>query len=285
MLSALRETVTVPIYDNHMHMDPRGRNILAVKEFEAAGGTGFTLVNLPYDEVTISEGEDFRRQYRITLSQAEQVRERTNVSVNVAVGPYPVLLIPLSERFGIEKAERIMMKGMDIAAELVSSGEANALGEIGRPHFPVDNEISEASERILTHGMELARECSCPVIIHCESSDDTMQRLRDTADKAHLDPGMVIKHLSQPLVLESENKGIMPSVAASRSAIHEALSKGTRFMLETDYIDNPERPNVVMPPATVPKRIKGLLTSGEMSEETVWKICSDIPDALYSRRR
>jgi len=283
MLSALREGVTVPIYDNHMHMDPKGRNILAVKEFEKEGGTGFTLVNLPYEEVTISDAEDLRRQYGITLSQARAVRERTNVSVNVAVGPYPVLLIPLSERFGIGKAEKIMMKGMDIAAELVSSGEANAIGEIGRPHFPVNDEINEASERILTHGMELARECSCPVIIHCESSDDTMQRLRDTADKACLDPGMVIKHLSPPLVLESENKGIMPSVAASRSAIREALSKGTRFMLETDYIDNPERPGVVMPPATVPKRIKGLMSSGEMNEETVWKICSDIPNAYYKR--
>jgi len=276
--------VTVPIYDNHMHMDPRGRNILAIKEFEEAGGTGFTLVNLPYEGVVISGAEDFARQYGITLSQAQDVREKTSVAVNVAVGPYPVLLIHLAERFGIGKAEKIMMKGMDIAAGLVSEGKANAIGEIGRPHFPVSAEIEEASERILTHGMELAKECSCPVIIHCESSDDTMRRLRGTADTAGLDPGRVVKHLSPPLILESENKGIMPSVAASRSALREALSKGDRFMVETDHIDSPERPGVVMPPATVPKRIKGLMSSGEIDEETVWRICSDIPSALYSRR-
>ena len=276
--------MTVPIYDNHMHMDPRGRNILAVKEFEEAGGTGLTLVNLPYESAVISEAEDFRRQYGITLSQAQDVRDKTNASVNVAVGPYPVLLIHLAERFGIEKAEKTMMKGMDIAADLVSDGKANAIGEIGRPHFPVSQDITEASERILTHGMELAKGCSCPVIIHCESSDGTMPWLRAAADTAGLSPGMVIKHLSPPLVLENENKGIMPSVAASRSALREALSKGNRFMVETDYIDSPERPGVVMPPATVPKRIKGLLSSGEIDEETVWKICSDIPSALYGRR-
>jgi TatD-related deoxyribonuclease len=284
MLSALSGTVKLPIYDNHMHMNPRGRNILAAKEFEDAGGTGFTLVNLPYEDVTLSEADDFMRQYRITLSQAAAVRERTELTVNVAVGPYPVLLIKLAERFGTEAAERMMMKGMDIAASLVSNGEADAIGEIGRPHFPVNDEIGEASERILTHGMELARECSCPVVIHSESAEDTMHRLRSTADTAGLDPGMVIKHLSPPLVLESENMGIMPSVAASRSAIREALSKGTRFMLETDHIDDPDRPGVVLPPATVPRRIKGMVSSGEMSEETVWKICHDIPSGLYGRR-
>lgn len=272
-----------PIYDNHIHMDPRGRNIAAIKDFESAGGTGFTLVNMPYRDVTISGPEDFEKEFRITLSQAENVRSATKVKVNVAVGPYPVALVHLAERIGLEGAEKVMIKGMDIAASLVSSGEANAIGEVGRPHFPVSEEIMEASERILIHGMELAKDCDCPVIIHSEISEGTMEWLRKVADTAGLDPGMVVKHLCPPMVHESENHGIMPSVAASRSSIREAMSKGDRFMLETDYIDSLERPGVVMPIDTVPKRIKGLVASGEMSEELVWKICSDIPSRLYDR--
>ena len=273
----------IPIYDNHIHMDPKGRNLAAIKDFVEAGGTGFTLVNMPYHHIPVSTSEDLLKGYETTMSQAITVREKFGLKVNVAVGPYPVLLIGLAERFGIEEAEKIMIRGMDIAAELVAEGRVEAIGEVGRPHFPVSDQINEASERILQYGMEKARECSCPVIIHSESSDETMQWLADVADKARLDRGMVIKHVSPPLVLESENKGILPSVAASRSSIREAVSKGNRFMLETDYIDSLERPDVVLPVTTVPKRIKGLLSSGELSDETVWKICSDIPERMYSR--
>ena len=274
---------SIPIYDNHIHMDPQGCGLNAIKEFEAAGGTGLTLVTLPYREVTISEADDFRRSFKITLTQASEVREHTNLKVNVAVGPYPILLIGLAERFGIEEAERIMKKGMDIAFDLVSDGKANVIGEIGRPHFPVPKEITDASQRILEYGMDLARQCDCPVMVHCESEEHTMQWLRTSADSAKLDPGKVIKHLSPPWVSKKENYGIFPSVVASRSSIREALGKGDRFMLETDYIDDPNRPGVVMPITTVPKRIKGLLSSGEMSEELVWKICSDIPSKMYDR--
>lgn len=159
----------IPIYDNHIHMDPAGRNVDAIKGFEAAGGTGFTLVTLPYRQVRITEGKDFADSYDITFVLAEKARAATELEINVAVGPYPVLILPLAEHYGLEKAEEIMMKGMDIAAKLVSEGKACALGEIGRPHFDVPPEILDASNRVLFRGMEHAKELGCPVIIHCES--------------------------------------------------------------------------------------------------------------------
>jgi len=273
-----------PIYDNHIHLSPGGRNIDAAKEFESAGGTGFTLVTLPYAEVQVSNADDILRSFEITLSMADLVRERTSLDVNVAVGPYPVLLLPLAERFGLAEAERIMMRGMELAAELVTSGKADAIGEIGRPHFEVPEEIKEASNRIMMRGMELASENGCPVIIHCESgSPELMLELSQMAKNASLEPGMVIKHFSPPLVRGDENHGIMPSVPASRSAIREALGKGDRFMLETDFIDDPLRPGAVMSVNTVPKRVLGLVSSGEMSPETAWKIGNDIPNRLFRR--
>ncbi|MCL1904849.1 MAG: TatD family hydrolase [Methanomassiliicoccaceae archaeon] len=271
-------TENIPIYDNHIHLSPRGRNIEALKEFESAGGTGLTLVTLPYDEVVISEADDFLRSYQITLSMAERARSSTELKINVAVGPYPVLILPLAERFGLEKAEKMMISGMNIAAELVASGKANAIGEIGRPHFDVSEEITVSSNRILLHGMELAAENGCPVIIHCESgSPELMKELSEMAGSASLDPGMVIKHFCPPLVRDDETHGVMPSIPASRRSVREALSKGDRFMLETDHIDDPERPGAVMSVNTVPKRVLAMLSNGEMSEGTAWKIGADIP--------
>ena len=275
--------MVLPAYDNHLHLSPSGRNIEALKEFKAAGGTGLTLVTLPYQEVIISEGSDFMKSFGITLSLAEKAKEMTDLKINVSVGPYPVLLIPLAERFGLEKAEKIMIQGMEHAASLVADGKANSLGEIGRPHFPVDDKIVEASNRILLRGMELAHEVDCPVIIHCESEDYTDRSLSDLAREAGLDPGKVVKHSSPPWVTPEETHGVMPSIPASRSLIREALSKSDRFMLETDFIDDPQKPNAIMAVTSVPKRINGLHQSGELSEEQIHRICEDIPDSLYRR--
>ena len=276
----------IPIYDDHLHLSPSGLNVEAAKQFQKAGGTGMTLVTLPFTEfVEISEGSDFLRTYEITLSMAEKVRESTDLKVNVAVGPYPVSLLWLKERFCLERAEDMMIEGMELAARLVSEGKVNALGEIGRPHFPVDDQsIIESSNRILLRGMELARELDCPVMIHCESEAGTFQSLAQIADEAGLDRGMVIKHSSPPMVTDDENLGIMPSIPASRTSIKEAIMKNDRFMLETDYIDDPQRPGSFMSITTVPKRINGYLQSGELTEENVYRICEDIPRSLYERR-
>ena len=112
--------MVLPAYDNHLHLSPSGRNIEALREFRAAGGTGLTLVTLPYQEVIISEGDDFLRSFNITLSLAEKAKMMTDLKINVSIGPYPVLLIPLAERFGLEKAEKIMIEGMEHAASLVA---------------------------------------------------------------------------------------------------------------------------------------------------------------------
>ena len=275
--------MVLPAYDNHLHLSPSGRNIEALKEFKAAGGTGLTLVTLPYPEVMISDGSDFMKSFQITLSLAERARE-TGLKVNVAVGPYPVLLIPLAERFGLEKAEKMLIKGMEDAASVVADGKANCLGEIGRPHFPVDDpKIMESSNMILLRGMELAHEVDCPVMIHCESESYTDESLASLAKEAGLDPGRVIKHSSPPWVTPEETHGVMPSIPASRSLIREAISKSDRFMIETDFIDDPLKPNAIMAVTSVPKRINGLHQSGELSEEQIHRICVDIPDSLYTR--
>ena len=177
-------------------MSPSGRNVDALKEYQAAGGTGLTLVTLPHKEVPIACGKDFARSYEVTYSLADRAKEETDLEINIAVGPYPILLISLAERYGLQKAEEIMIEGMEYAAKDVAEGRACAIGEIGRPHFPVDKEIWDASNRVLLRGFELARENDVPVIIHCENEPDTDESLALLADKAGLDRGLVVKHSS-----------------------------------------------------------------------------------------
>jgi TatD-related deoxyribonuclease len=95
---------------------------------------------------------------------------------------------------------------------------------------------------------------------------------------------MVVKHSSPPLVTEEETHGVIPSIPASKSNVKEAISKGTdRFMIETDYIDDPEKPGAIMSVNTVPKKVSAWLANGQVSAESIHRICGDIPDLLYKR--
>ena len=274
--------MTLPVYDDHLHVSPSGRNIEALKEYMAAGGTGMTLVTLPYPEVRITCGEDFRRSFEITTGYADRARE-LGLKVNAAIGPYPILLISLAEQYGLERAESIMMKGMDIAMEMIEDGKAQLIGEVGRPHFPAEQKYVDACNRVLQHGFDLAARNGTAVMIHCESEEDTFRSLSDMARSSGLPPEKVIKHSSPPVVRGEATFGVTTSIPASRKLLREALAQSDCFMVETDFIDDPSKPGAIMSVNTVPKRIKGLLASGELTEENVYRICQDLPDSLYSR--
>jgi len=270
-----------PIFDDHLHLSPSGRGVEAMRAFAAMGGTHALLCHMPYAECPIVSGESFAESYEITLRMARAASE-TGVKVIAAVGPYPVLLIKLAERHGLDEAERMMLQGMEAAQRLVLERKAVAIGEIGRPHFPVPDDVMDASNRIMLRGMQLAKEAGCPVMLHTEAgTPGSMADLAGWADKAGLPRGRVIKHFSPPLIAEEENSGLFPSVLASKDAVREALRKGDRFVMETDFMDDPSRPGAVLDIRTVPKRTKALLASGEMSEEQAWRIHKDYPEKLY----
>ncbi|OPY34810.1 MAG: TatD related DNase [Methanomassiliicoccales archaeon PtaU1.Bin124] len=237
---------------------------------------------MPYEELPIHEGADFARSYEITTRMTERCNAETDATIFCTVGPYPVLLLELAKEHGLAKAKDMMLEGMDAAGRFVAEGKAIAIGEVGRPHFPVEPEIMDASNDILVHGMRLCREIGCAIVIHAESATpEVMRDLARLADIAGLDRSKVVKHYCTPLVKEEENHGLVPSVLASRSQLKEALEKGDRFFLETDYMDDPERPDGVLPITTVPKRVKGLASSGEDHEEAMWRVNKDLPEKTY----
>ncbi|MCK4456496.1 MAG: TatD family hydrolase [Thermoplasmata archaeon] len=273
------------ILDNHFHISPAGRNVEAAKEFERAGGTHLIIAHLPHKEHRIEKDRDHGPAFELTLSLAEGVRRGTGLSVFVTVGPYPVELIRLVEHMPLPDAVEMMKRGMETAANLVEEGRTIAIGEIGRPHFPVDSEILEASNEIMSYGMKLAAEVGCPVVLHTESATpEVFRELALMADASGLERGKVVKHFSTPFVDTDRNSGLFPSIVSSRRNIAEAISQGNRFLMETDYLDDLKRPGAVLGPATVPKRTKAFLGDGTFTEEDVLKIHKENPELVYGER-
>ena len=222
--------------------------------------------------------------YEETLKMANEVREKTGVNVYITVGPYPVDYLLFRQKLGREKALHLMMRGMEEAAEFYQNHDiCIGLGEIGRPHFEVEEEVTRDSNSILIYGMECARDVGAPVILHTESTTpDTCKELVRMGKKVGLDAEKIVKHFSPPLILPEENYGLIPSVLATRKNLETSIKKGSRFMMETDYIDDPKRPGAVLGPKTVPRQTRKLLENGLMDEEQAYRIHKDIPEKIYN---
>jgi len=273
-----------PIFDAHMHLDPDGRNVEAAMEFQRAGGTGLMLVSKPYQSITVGSVDDFTRNFELTVRLADDVSQKTGLKVMVAIGPHPAELPRLAGELGLEKARSTMMGAMQAAGKMVAEGRAQALGEIGRPHFPVDAALWEASNEILAAGLGIAGELGCAAILHTETATpEVFEELASMARRAGQDLERTVKHFSPPVVRKEDNFGLFPSVLAGKGAFEKALSQGTRFMVETDYIDDNRRPGAVLGPATVPRRTLDLFSRGILTEEQAFKIHRDNPEKVFGK--
>lgn len=270
------------VFDNHLHLRRDGYFLNAIKDFKSAGGTHFVLCQYPMIDLVL-KNKSYEKCYNETLLIADEIRSKIDVGVFVTVGPYPVDYLRLSEKFGRESAISIMKKGIDEAATLCDEKKCIGIGEIGRPHFEVDKQVIKDSNEIIFYGMQRAKEIDVPVILHTESATPAQfKEFAELGNKAGLPVNKIVKHFSPPLILENENFGIMPSVLASEKNISEALKKGTRFMMETDYIDDPRRPGAVLGPKTVPKRTIELIKKNSLSDKDANEIHKINPEKTYN---
>jgi TatD-related deoxyribonuclease len=277
--------MSYPVFDNHVHLRREGRFTDAAEEFRRRGGTGLMLVNLP-PAAPVTDSAYFEKMYAEAEKLRDGVREATGLTVLLAVGPYPVTLLELAEKLGAEEAERRMAAAAELAAHHVREGRADAIGEVGRPHFTVPEGIMEASNRILHVCLEEAKSAGCAVILHTEEPDArSMLDLARRADSAGMDRGRVVKHHCTDLILPEENHGLFPSVTAKRETVASAAKKGSRFMLETDYIDDPRNPGAFLGIGTVPRRVRELVADRGSDDKIAWEICFENPSAVYGSEK
>lgn len=269
-----------PVLDAHMHLDPRGSNRMAVRSFLKEGGTHLIIIHKPYREVDTVSPEDHARSFDITEGLTAQAREE-GAKAWCVIGPYPGDLPVLARRLGLERAVSVQSAALREAASRVGDGLVIGLGEIGRVHFPTGPEVLEACDVLLLEALSLCRDLDCCAVLHTDSPRDNpglMAHLGGICDEARFPRFMAVKHYSSGDMADpASNRGLTPSVLATRSNLAVAISKHAPFLMETDYIDEPDRPNVVLPPDTVPKKVKWMRGRGILDDELQNGIMVDLP--------
>jgi TatD-related deoxyribonuclease len=248
-----------PVLDDHLHLDPvNGRGVEAVDDFARLGGTHLLVLNKPswLLGTKVSVPDDFRDPFDITVGAVEGATERLDGRAWPVLGVHPALISKLVDRgYSPEAARDLMQAGLDVAAEYVADGPALAI-KSGRPHYEVSDAVWEASNEVMCHAFERAAEVGCAVQLHTEGGTEFTE-VAEWAEDRGLPREQVVKHFA-----EGGTQGPIPSVIAKRGELEAAIDHGRPFMMETDFIDDPDRPGAVLGPKTVPKRTAWLLREG-----------------------
>ena len=266
-----------PVLDDHMHLDPvHGRGVEAAAEFADNGGTHLLVVNKPswhlLDKLP-SEADDFREVFELTVDVVERGSEELPGTAWPVLGVHPALVSQLvDDGHDPESAGDLMQTGLDVAAEYVADGTALAL-KSGRPHYDVSDAVWVASNDVMRHGFDLAAEHDCAIQLHAEGSEDFTE-VAEWAQECGLSPERVVKHFSGGRL-----DGITKSVISHKDELELAIEADEPFMMETDYIDDPDRPGAVLGVKTIPSRVRWLLEEGH--EAAIRRAHVETPAAVY----
>ncbi|PSP94735.1 deoxyribonuclease [Halobacteriales archaeon QS_4_62_28] len=270
------DELDTPILDNHLHLDPvNGRGVEAAEAFADHGGTHLNVLNKPsWDLVEVATDEGiFRECFDLTVEVTEAASERLSGRAWPVLGVHPALISQLvDDGYTPAQARDIMQTGLDVATEYVAEGPALAI-KSGRPHYEVDDAIWDASNEVMRYAFDVAAEVGCAVQLHTEGGEDFTE-VAEWAEAEGLPRQQVVKHFSGGNVC-----GPIKSVIANTDDLRDAIETGDPFLMETDYIDDPDRPGAVLGPKTVPRRVRWLLDEGY--DEAVRRAHVETPARVY----
>jgi len=248
-----------PVLDNHLHLDPvNGRGAAAAAEFAAAGGTHLLVLNKPSWTLvgSVDDTAAFRETFELTCEVTEEASARLPGRAWPVLGVHPALISRLVEEGDDpDAAGELMRAGLDVAAEFVADGPAVAI-KSGRPHYEVDDAVWAASNEVMRHAFELGAETGCAVQLHTEGGEE-FEAVAAWAEERGLPAERVVKHYAGGRV-----RGPVPSVLADKNELAVAAREGEPFLMETDFLDDPDRPGAVLGPKTVPRRVDWMLSEG-----------------------
>ncbi|XRO74610.1 TatD family hydrolase [Methanocaldococcus sp. 28A] len=269
----------LPITDNHIHVDDKngyGAEKVA-KTFYNSGGKVMIVLNKPTFDGDLTKSMD------VLVKDVERINKNTPVKAFGLVGVHPAELTYLMKFMSLEEAKQKIIDALNYAKKLIEENDfIVGIGEVGRPHYKVDESVWKVSNEILKYCMCLAKDLDCAIQIHAESStEEQFKEFSEMAKEVNLNPERVVKHHCGDMVVEGEKYGIFPSILASR-VNEDIIKKSLRFVMETDYIDDLKRPGVVLGIKTVPRVTRNLIEKGILNEDMVYKIHKENIEKIYN---
>lgn len=268
--------------DAHTHSNPihgLGMNIIADR-FKAKNGWFMAIVGLaPWSYGLNPTIEGYLKSFRVVLRECLIARQK-GLKVACIVGIHPSDLDKLVYRYGVKlnEALKIAYRVVDEAAKLCREGRIEGIGEVGRPHYKVDPVFVAASELVMMRAMESARDNGCILHLHLEQGNSvTVESIERISRLIGISIDKIVFHHSRPGLLEYVvGRGYVATVPGIEAVLRVVFSRYKPvYLVESDHIDDPRRPGVVVYPWQLVDNQLRLLREGVVDEEYLYKINVD----------
>ncbi|ABN69586.1 TatD-related deoxyribonuclease [Staphylothermus marinus F1] len=268
--------------DAHSHINPiRGLGARRIaSKFKNSGGWFIALVSLPpyyygFNDLTI---ENYAKTIELLINEAKIMRSY-GLKVKLLAGFHPA---EVDEHFRRGRDLKYIVEFADEVFKLIidyhRKGYIDGIGEVGRQHYSTAPSRIIASELILIKAMEYARDHDMIMHLHLEQggwvtveSIDKLRRITGIMREK-----VFLHHVDYETSVWSEKYGYWYTVPAKKRILSKVLSEKRNYILvESDFIDDPDRPGVSSYPWDIPKRIKELLSEGIINVENVYRSMID----------
>jgi len=283
-----------PIIDQHIHLDRNNRFLDAISDFEQSGGTAINLVHKPDFYNLPKTLDEYRIVYDETLDMAEIVKDKFEIDVSVILGPHPVSWEKQIVTLGIEKSSELHLQAVELALEHISEKNAVCLGEVGRPHYPVNSDIWKLANELLLKIMKRAAKEKVSIQLHVENNGvQTYSDIAKMCEISKMPKKRTIRHFAPPDISGDFTNGISSTVNVGKGSIAKVVETFSRsnsiWGMETDFLDDFRRPGAVLGPKTVPKRTQQLcqkLWESDISDNEIITLINNVhskwPKEIYS---
>ncbi|MCD6324192.1 MAG: TatD family hydrolase, partial [Desulfurococcales archaeon] len=165
-------------------------------------------------------------------------------------------------------------------------GLIDGYGEFGRPHYKALPESVVVNELVTIKVLEIMKDLGGVIHLHLEQAGEvTVQSVASLCGCADLPESLrgnvVLHHSTVGMGEAAERLGFSYTLTGRFELLREAFSKGLKgFIPESDFVDDPSRPGVVMYPWEISAEVKKLLDAG-VGEDLIYKVMVDNVVTLY----
>ncbi len=269
----------VPVADAHTHTNPvRGLGMERIApKFKEAGGWFMALVGLsPWHYGLEANLEGYEKTMRMVINECKKVKE-VGLKCSVLFGFHPA---DVDKFLGSMKPIEVLefgMKVLDMVEEGLKSGKLDGIGEVGRQHYKTNPISVVIAEHIMDRAIQLSKDYDAVVHLHLEQGAKvTAMDVRERVERFGAKRERVIMHHARGQTLRAAvETGVPATTPGIKAALEKAFQLPPSYMVESDHIDDPKRPGIVVYPWDMAKAQRELLEEGKVSEEYLYKLNVD----------
>ena len=280
---------TVPIADAHAHASPLGLGAFRIsKKFGEHGGWFIALVSLPPQHYGLPQTlEGAIKAIELHVRQCDEAR-RAGVKVACIAGIHPAFIDHLIKRSGGSASNVVSFvreNVIELLARMIDEGKLQGVGEFGRPHYKSIPESFAANDALLLTALEIIRDHGGVLHLHLEQGGQiTVESVETMVNSIGIrnTKSVILHHSSTGMALHACKKGLSATIVGRSEPLAQAKRLGALCVgAESDYIDDPKRPGVVMYPWEIAEAVNQLLSSDAGLQEFLYKVMVDNISNVY----